>query len=194
MTRLPDVGRWEPGAPGRLQQAALELFAERGFEATTVVDIAERAGVTERTFFRHYADKREVLFAGEDRFQSVFVDAIRTARPGTATADLIELALEAGGRALQDGRDPGFPRIRNQIIAANEALQERELLKLAKLRAALADALTTRGLDAFTARTVAGTIVSVFVTAFERWISPDESRDLVELQKDVLGTIRTLIG
>jgi AcrR family transcriptional regulator len=150
--------------------------------------------VTERTFFRHYADKREVLFAGEDRFRSAFIDAINDAPADVTTSELIAVALEAGGRTLQDGRDPGFPRIRNQIIAANEALQERELLKLAKLRAALADALTTRGLDAFTARTVAGTIVSVFVTAFERWISPDESRDLVELQKDVLGTIRTLIG
>jgi AcrR family transcriptional regulator len=171
----------------------MELFAERGFDATTVADIAERAGVTERTFFRHYTDKREVLFAGEDRFQSAFLEAITNAPADTPAADLIAAALEAGGRVLQEGRGSAFPRVRSEIIAANEALQERELLKLAKLRGALTGAFADRGLDAVSARSAAGIVVSVFVTAFDRWISPGESRDLVQLQKEALSTVRALL-
>jgi AcrR family transcriptional regulator len=90
-----------------MQRAAMELFAERGFEATTVAGIAERAGVTERTFFRHFADKREVLFAGEEQLEAVFVDAIAGAPAGASLTDLLIAALDAGGGALQDvrGRD-----------------------------------------------------------------------------------------
>ena len=97
------------------EQAAIELFAERGFDATTVADIADRAGVTERTFFRHYADKREVLFAGEAELQSVFVDAVVHAPARASVIELVSTALETGCRALQDARDPEFPRIRNAI-------------------------------------------------------------------------------
>lgn len=73
------MSRWEPDARGRLERAALELYAERGFELTTVAEIAERAGLTERTFFRHYADKREVLFGGQHVLQELFVGAVATA-------------------------------------------------------------------------------------------------------------------
>src|SRR4051794_598246 len=95
------MGRREPGPPGRRQQAAIELFAERGFDATTVADIADRAGVTERTFFRHYADKREVLFAGEAELQSAFVDAVVQAPAHSSAIELVSTALETGCRTLQ---------------------------------------------------------------------------------------------
>ena len=95
ITRLDDVGRWTPDAQGRLRQAALSLYRERGFEQTTVADIAERAGVTERTFFRHFADKREVLFGGETELRDTMVDAITGAAPGTSPLDLVVGAYRA---------------------------------------------------------------------------------------------------
>src|SRR5215472_3630839 len=78
------MGRWEPDARGRLERAALELYGERGFEQTTVAEIAGRAGLTERTFFRHFADKREVLFAGSAALRDLIVNAV-TSAPASAT-------------------------------------------------------------------------------------------------------------
>src|SRR5689334_47389 len=127
------MARWAPGASDRLQQAAMELFAEDGFEATTVAGIAGRAGVTERTFFRHFADKREVLFAGEERLEAVFVGAIADAPADTTVDGLLVAALDAAGRTMQGAPGRDFGRVRNEIISANEQLLERELLKLAKL-------------------------------------------------------------
>src|SRR3954453_10198728 len=97
--------RWEPDPRGRLQQAALELFAERGFDQTTVEDIATRAGVTKRTFFRHYADKREVLFGGGDAFQQLFLDGIATAPPSASPLEAVALTLEGVGRAFEGRRE-----------------------------------------------------------------------------------------
>ena len=140
------MGRWEPNARGRLEQAALELYAERGFEQTTVAEIAERAGLTERTFFRHFADKREVLFAGADTLQELFVSAV-------AERARVRRAARRGGGGAR-GRRPTcsqerreYARRRQAVIAANAELQERELIKLASLSAALADALRRRGVD-----------------------------------------------
>src|SRR3954447_2281333 len=96
------VSRWEPDAQGRLQAAALELFEERGFEQTTVEDIATRAGLTKRTFFRHFADKREVLFGGGEDFRAVFVDTLAAVAPTVAPIDAVAVSLEAGGATLQD--------------------------------------------------------------------------------------------
>jgi AcrR family transcriptional regulator len=170
----------------------MELFAERGFEATTVAGIAGRAGVTERTFFRYFADKREVLFAGEAQLEAVFVDAIAGAPADTSLTDLLVAALDAGGGALQDVRGRGFARARNVIITANEQLQERELLKLAKLSRAVTAALVARGVPDVPARLAGDLVVSVFSTAFARWIAPGETRDLVELQREGLAVISDL--
>ena len=131
------MGRWEPDARGRLEQAALELYGERGFEQTTVAEIAERAGLTERTFFRHFADKREVLFAGADALQELLVDTVADAPASAAPIDAAAAGLEAAGALLQERRE--LARQRQAIIAANAELQERELIKLASLAAALAD-------------------------------------------------------
>ena len=136
---IDGMGRWEPNARGRLEQAALELYGERGFEQTTVAEIAARAGLTERTFFRHFADKREVLFWGAGALQELFVSR-SPARPiPPAPIDAVAAALEAAGAALQERRE--VARQRQAIIAANAELQERELIKLASLASALADAL-----------------------------------------------------
>ena len=137
------MGRWEPDARGRLEQAALELYGERGFDHTTVAEIAERAGLTERTFFRHFADKREVLFGGAGALQELLVSAVADAPDAAAPIDAVAAALEAAGALLQERRE--LARQRQAVIAANPELQERELIKLASLAAALADALRRRG-------------------------------------------------
>jgi AcrR family transcriptional regulator len=170
----------------------MDLFAERGFEATTVAGIAERAGVTERTFFRHFADKREVLFAGEEQLEAVFVDAIADAPADASLKGLLVAALDAGGGALQDMRGRDFARARNEIITANEQLQERELLKMAKLSHAVTAALVARGVADVPARLAGDLVVSVFGTAFARWVTPGETRDLVELQREGLAVISDL--
>jgi AcrR family transcriptional regulator len=187
-----DVARWAPGASERLRMAAMELIAERGFEATTVAGIAERAGVTERTFFRHFADKREVLFAGEEQLAAVFVGAIAAAPADASLTGLLTAALDAGGGALQDARGRDLARVRNEIITANEQLQERELLKLAKLSRAVTAALVARGCADVPAHLAGDLVASVFSTAFVRWVAPDQTADLVELQREGLAVIGDL--
>lgn len=188
------MARWKPGSPDRLQRAAMELFAERGFGATTVADIADRAGVTERTFFRHFVDKREVLFAGQEQLQKAFTDAIALAPAGASAIELVAASLDAGGKTLQSTRGREYARMRNAVVAANEALQERERLKLAKLSHAVADALTARGIEDSSARIAGDLLVSVFTTAFDRWIAPGETRDLSDLQREALAAFRELAG
>src|SRR5437879_7568649 len=123
------MSRWEPNARGRLEQAALELYGERGFEQTTVVEIARRAGLTERTFFRHFADKREVLFARTGDLQELLINTVASAPDWSQPLDAVAAGLAAVGAVLQPGRD--YSRQRQPIIDANAELRERELIKLA---------------------------------------------------------------
>ena len=135
--------RWEPDSRGRLAQAAMELYSEQGFEKTTVAEIAERAGLTERTFFRHFADKREVLFAGADEFQELLVGSVASAPDSLAPIDAAAEGALAAAAMLQQRAE--LARQRARIIAANAELQERELIKFASLSTALADTLRARG-------------------------------------------------
>ncbi|WP_213814434.1 TetR/AcrR family transcriptional regulator [Glaciihabitans sp. dw_435] len=164
------MGRWEPGALGRMQQAAFELYAERGFEQTTVADIAERAGLTERTFFRHFADKREVLFFGSESLVDLFTTTIIDAPADATPLQAITAALEAAG-PLFDERRAGAV-LRQSIISANTPLMERELMKMAKLTTAVAAALRTRGLGELAASVTADLCVGIFTISFQRWILP----------------------
>lgn len=169
ITRIRPVGRWEPDARGRLAGAALELYAERGYDRTTAADIAERAGVTERTFFRHFADKREVLFDGSNTLQNAVVAAIADAPADAAPLDAAGEALALASRILEERRE--YAGLRAQVIAANASLQERELLKLSTLGIAAADALRARGVPALAASLAAESAVTVFKVGFERWLS-----------------------
>src|SRR5258708_6406286 len=154
------MGRWEPNARGRLEQAAMELYIERGFEPTTVAEIAKRAGLTERTFFRYFADKREVLFSGSARLEELFVSAVLKAPEGVAPLDAAAAGLEAAGAALQEGGEPA--QRRQAILAATAALRERELIKLASLSAAVAGALRQRGVADPAAGLTAEITIAVF--------------------------------
>jgi AcrR family transcriptional regulator len=183
------MGRWEPNARGRLEQAAMELYSERGYENTTVAEIAKRAGLTERTFFRHFADKREVLFAGSP-LQDALVSPVADAAESVAPIDAVAAGVEAGAALLQDRRE--FARRRQAIIAATPELQERELIKLASLASALADSLRRRGVDEPAASLAAEVGIAVFRVAFERWIDDDEDRDFPTLVREALGEVKAL--
>jgi AcrR family transcriptional regulator len=182
--------RWEPGATDRLRVAALELYVAQGFEQTTVGEIAKSVGLTERTFFRHFADKKEVLFDGEDQLQQAFVTAIANADPGPPL-ELITTALTETAQYFGDERRT-WSRQRNQVIQANQPLKERELLKLAGLATAITEALRERGIKDPAATLAAETCVTVFSIAFGQWIADGETRSLAAVGRDTLNEFRTL--
>jgi AcrR family transcriptional regulator len=184
------MSRWEPGARGRLEQAALELYIERGFEQTTVAEIARRAGLTERTFFRYFADKREVLFWGAGTLQELLVSAVASAPDSQAPIDAIAAALESAGALFQERRE--HSRQRQAVIAANTGLQERELIKLASLSAALADTLRRRGVKDPAASLAAEAGIAVFKIAFERWINETSQPDLPRVIRESLDELRAV--
>ena len=169
------VGRWEPDARGRLEQAALELFAERGYARTTVEEIAARAGLTERTFFRYFTDKREVLFSGSGGLEALIVDRIEAAPASIAPMTAVTAAFEGLGAWSESRR--GHARRRRTVIAAHAELRERELIKLSTLAIAIAAVLRKRGLGASAAALVADTGMAIFRNAFERWAEDTRDQD-----------------
>jgi AcrR family transcriptional regulator len=185
--------RWEPGTPERLQRAALELYAARGFEETTAAEIAQSVGLTERTFFRHFSDKREVLFHGQQLFAQAFLDGVDAAPPDASPIEVIATALRSATVFFPDERRP-YSRTRQSVIDRNPALQERELHKLASLATTLADALRARGVTEPAATLAAQSGVTVFGIAFAQWIREDEERSLAEIADSVLGELRTVTG
>src|ERR1700746_4062781 len=171
-TALPSrpMSRWEPNAGERLVQAAMELFHERGYAGTTVQEIAARAGLTERTFFRYFADKREVLFGGAHDLQEFLVAHVLDAPASLPPLEAIASAYMAAGDDIFEARRE-FSRARQAIIVANAELQERELIKLATLTGALADALRRRGVGDPAASLAAEAGGSAFKLGFERWVA-----------------------
>jgi AcrR family transcriptional regulator len=186
------MGRWEPNAQGRLAEAAFALYGERGFEQTTVAEIAQRAGLTERTFFRHFADKREVLFAGSSALRDLLVDTVAQAPASTAPIDAVAVALLATGPFFQELRDGAQQR--QAIIAASAELRERELIKLASLASALAEALRQRGVQDPAASLTAEAAIAVFRIAFERWIDATNERDLAQLIQESLDEMKAVVS
>jgi AcrR family transcriptional regulator len=184
------VGRWEPNARGRLEQAAMELYSERGFEQTTVAEIAERAGLTERTFFRHFVDKREVLFWGAAALQDLLVKAVAEAPESASAIDIIGGAIEVAGGVLQERRE--FAWERQHIILANPELQERELIKLASLASAMAEALRLRGVQDQVASLAAEAGVAVFKIAFEMWIKGGDKDNLPQRIRESLKELKAV--
>jgi AcrR family transcriptional regulator len=180
--------RWEPGAKERLQAAALELFAARGFEQTTAADIAQSVGLTERTFFRHFSDKREVLFYGQQQFLQAFADGMDAAPRDAPPLEVVASALQEAASIFPDERRP-YSRMRQSVIDQNPALQEREQHKMAGLAATVAAALRARGIGEPAATLAAQSGATVFEIAFAQWIREGETRSLGEIASDVLDEL-----
>lgn len=153
----------------RLQQAALELFCERGYDQTTASEIAARAGVTERTFFRHFPDKREVLFDGQSKLRTALTDAIVEAPATLQPLETLYRAFRSVEQLLEDNRPFSLPR--QQVIATTPALLERELAKEAALAEALALALRQRGVDEPLASLAAQIGMAAFRYAVVSWFA-----------------------
>lgn len=162
--------RWDGNARGRLERAALDLFREQGYDRTTVAQIAQRANLTERSFYRWFADKREVLFGGSDDLQTFLVAAIDAVPPDTAALPTL---LAAFATASEVFRPREFLRERSAVIAANPPLQERELIKLSSIAERLTTTLLQRGSDEQTARLATDVGMAVLRLTTERWMADD---------------------
>lgn len=171
----------------------MELYSKRGFEATTVAEIAERAGLTERTFFRHFADKREVLFAGSDALRDLLVGAVAAAPRSATPLGAVIAGLEAAGTVFNTERR-AYSRKRQAIINANADLRERELIKLALLASAVADTLRRRGVSNHGAGLAAEAGMGIFRVAFERWVDPAEERDWASLVGESVDQLKNLVS
>ena len=184
------MGRWQPDARARLQEAALALYGERGYEETTVAEIAERAGLTKRTFFRHFADKREVLFWGSELLEQQMVAAIEAAPASASALGLIGAALDAAALRFEEVREFAGPR--HRIIASSRELQERELIKAASLAAAMARALRARGLSDTAATLTALTGTTIMHVAFEQWVNDRDKTPFAQIAGDALAQLREI--
>ena len=185
------MGRWQPGSRERLQAAALELFSEQGFERTTVAEIADRVGVTTRTFFRHFADKREVLFSYTEQHERQLADATAGAPAELSPLDAITAAV--AGLDLREIAPRAVQRQRQMVIAASPELAERELIKLNALAVAFANGLQRRGTEEATAFLAAQTGLAVFRTAYRRWIDADTETEIAHIIDAVLADLRAIV-
>lgn len=190
--RISGMARWEPNASGRLREAAMALFTERGYEQTTVPAIAERAGLTARTFFRYFADKREVLFAGGDALESALRAAVDEAPASARPMQVVAAVLDALAAII--GRDRDYSRQRQAVIDATPELQERELIKLARLSAALREALRQRGVSDPEAGLAAETGLAIVRVAFDRWINEPDERTLADVMRESVARLETLVA
>lgn len=186
------MSRWQPNARERLETAALELFVEQGFARTSVPEITARAGLTTRTFFRHFADKREVLFRGEQDLPALASRII-----AEAPATLTPIQVITGGldkvAAIQFGGDIEHFRTRRAVIHADEGLRERELRKLSALSEAISRGFQDRGVDELRSTLVAHITATVFSVAIGRWLDQDDQVPLSELLHHTLAVLRAVL-
>ncbi len=174
------MARWAPGARGRLQAAAFELYTEKGYEETTVADIAARAGVTERTFYRYFADRREVFFDGAQEFQEYLVNAVHDAPASAGPLEAVTEALYRAAREVFPDRSV-MARQRQRLIDANPDLHEREMAKMSRLATALAAALRSRGVEEPAASVAAEAGIAIFRVAFANWVDEQNTAGLEDL-------------
>jgi AcrR family transcriptional regulator len=170
----------------------MQLFVERGFEQTTALDIAERAGLTERTFFRTFADKREVLFGNTNELLDLILATIAAQPADASPMDIVGTAMIGTGEFFQGNRD--YVRQRQAVLASTASLQERELLKLATMATAVADALRARGIAEPSATVAAETGVLVFKIGFQRWVDDDSVEELSQCISETLEQLRAVAG
>ena len=184
------MARWKPDAETRLMSAAVELFDEQGYDATTVAEIAERAGLTKRTFFRYFSDKREVLFSGADELRRLWIEGVASARSDAAPLAVVAAGLDPVAEMFIPVHD--YSRIRSRIVEANPELQERELIKLQNLAGAIKTALIERGVPPNAAILAAQTGVTVFHVAFARWVAQDDPTVFRKLMEESLQELRAV--
>ncbi|MFD6155329.1 TetR/AcrR family transcriptional regulator [Nocardia sp. NPDC060256] len=183
------MARWQPNASQRLVVAALELFEEQGYENTTVIEIAERAGLTKSTFFRHFPDKREVLFGG-GTMTGLLVDGIAAAPAEAGPLDAVAHALTVIGREAFTSDRREFGARRRAVLAAHPELREREALKGLGLTAAMVEALERRGVPTLTARVAAALGALAWKLAYERWTDPANNDNFGDLARRTLTEVR----
>jgi AcrR family transcriptional regulator len=181
------MGRWEPDARERLMLAALDLFGEQGYENTGVAQIAERAGLTKSTFFRHFKDKREVLFSGQDELVELIVAGIAGAPESAGALAAVEGALVAMAVTFTDGRRANGPR-RLAVIAANDELRERDAMKMAGFSSVMKDGLRQRGVPELDAAVAAELGVVALRVAYDRWL--EAGGDFAEVARRALEEVR----
>lgn len=186
------MSRWKPDAEGRLVKAAIVLFEERGYDETTVAEIAEAAGLNKRTFFRYFSDKREVLFNGSHELRQRWIAGIEAAPPDAGPMVAMSAGLDEVAELFAD-RLP-FARMRSRVIAASPELRERELIKLQSLAGAVEAALVARGVCANTAILASQASVTVFHVAFARWVEQDDPTILRGLMDESLRDLRSVIA
>lgn len=186
------MARWQPDARERLRQAALELFTEQGFAATTVPAITARAGLTTRTFFRYYADKREVLFSGEADLPAYATRLIAEAPADAGPISLIREGLRAVAEARFEGGKDAVRQWR-AIVATDAGLRERELQKRAALADAVRDGFLARGLDPTRAALLAETATTLMYVSVTGWLETDGDRKLGDIIDDTLSTLRATL-
>jgi AcrR family transcriptional regulator len=185
------MGRWQPDSRGRLQEAALSLYSERGFDQTTAAQIALRAGLTERTFFRLFSDKREVLFGGSALLQERIVAGAAGAPAADGPLEAVAGGLDAAAAMLGEFRRD-LSRQRQEVIAANPELRERELAKMADYADAVAASLRQRGVAEPQATLAAEAGMTVLRLAIQQWASGHDDRDLAAIMRDSLADLREL--
>ncbi|GAA4524176.1 TetR/AcrR family transcriptional regulator [Amycolatopsis samaneae] len=183
------MARWQPHAPERLAVAALELFEERGYENTTVIEIAERAGLTKSTFFRHFQDKREVLF-GRGSMTDLLAKGIAGAPAGAAPLEAVACALDLVGQEAFTPERREFAARRRTVIAGHPELQEREALKGLALVASMTDALRRRGVPGLTACVATELGALAMKIAYEGWSGTTGGADFGTRARQALGDIR----
>ncbi len=187
------MARWEPDARGRLIRAAIDLFAEQGYDRTTVAEIAERAGLTKTTFFRHFPDKREVLFIGQASLMEHARTGIAAAPANGDLLATVTAGIEAMASAHTDQqREYGLQL--GAVVAANEELRERAAFKRASIAGAIAKALVERGESPLTAELAADLGVRAYYLGFERWVQPKNKRSMTTLCRQALVEIRTAVS
>jgi AcrR family transcriptional regulator len=171
-------------------KAAITLFAEQGYEETTIAEIAERAGLTKRTFFRYFSDKREVLFDGSHELERIWLEAAAAAPPEATPLAVVTAGFDPVAEMFAERQD--FARLRADIIEANPELQERELIKLQNLAGSIKAALIERGVSANAAILAAQAGVTVFHVAFARWVRQDDPTAFRRLMAESLDELRSV--
>lgn len=187
------MSRWRPDARERLQQAALELFAEQGFAATTVPEITARAGLTTRTFFRHFADKREVLYADDAEVPAMVASMMAQAPAGTDPLALIVDGLRTVAETRFEPRRAAL-LARRELVRTDAGLQERDLRKRAVMAEAIRSGFVERGLEPARAALLAETCVTLINVALAEWLDRDDGRPLHAIILDTLATLRATLS